>query len=107
MSMGADSTSPDGRWSIVWVVKKESSSYFESDTTYEIRVCNTANGKVLKTFLRDEFENSEGATRDGVRAVQFAADSSAVIATYEDGRTETVTLPPPGHRHRARQHRAK
>jgi len=97
MSMGEDTISPDGRWGIVWVVIKDFCAYFESDTTYEVRVYDVATGKLLTTFIRGEFENSEGATNSGVRAVQFAADSSAVIATYEDGRTETVALPPPEH----------
>ncbi len=95
MSMGADSTSPDGRWHIVWVVKKDFHAYFESDTTYEVQVWNAAANKVVETFSRNEFENSNGEQRDGVRAVEFTADSSAVVATYEDGRTETVPLPPP------------
>ncbi|MGD0346242.1 MAG: hypothetical protein ABSA85_05760 [Terracidiphilus sp.] len=95
MSMGADTTSPDGRWGIVWVVIKDFNAYFESDTTYEVRVWNTATGEVLTTFIRGEFENSEGATNSGVRAVEFTADSSSVVATYENGRTETVDLPPP------------
>jgi hypothetical protein len=94
MSMGPDTTSPDGRWEIVWVVIKDFNAYFESDTTYEVRVLNTATHKVLTTFIRGEFENSQGATNSGVRAVQFTADSSAVVATYENGRTETVELPP-------------
>ena len=51
MSMGPDTTSPDGRWKIVWGGSlKDFNAYFESDTTYEIRVFNTATNKVLTTF---------------------------------------------------------
>ena len=62
---GADSTSPDGRWHIVWVVKKDFHAYFESDTTYEVQVWNAAANKVVETFSRNEFENSTESSVTG------------------------------------------
>jgi hypothetical protein len=75
------------------MVKRDFHAYFESDVTYEVQVSNVATGKVLTTFIRNEFENSNGESRYGVRAVEFKPDSSAVIATDEDGEIETVELP--------------
>ena len=62
------------------VVIRDFCAYFESDTTYEVRVYYVATGKLLTTFIRGEFENSEEATNSGVRACsicsgQFGGDS--------------------------------
>jgi hypothetical protein len=101
MSRGADQTSPDGRWKAVWTVKKDFHAYFESDTTYEVQVYNVATKEVLASFYRNDFENSAREQHDGVRSLQFAADSSALVVTNEDGQIETVLLPPPDNKNQA------
>ncbi len=82
------------RWKIEFVTLRSRDSYLESDCQYEYRVIHRKTGKVFKTFWRDEYQNSQGSHEDGVRNVSFSEDGNTIIALYEDGHKETVTLPP-------------
>jgi len=87
------SESPDKHWKIDWVITKDFAAYFESDTNWEARVVEVATGKVVATFYRNEFGNSDGWQYSGVKTVEFSEDGLFVVATYEDGSVEKVTLP--------------
>ena len=91
--VGKDELSPDGRWAIRWRTIKDFNSYFESDSTYWISVVNVASKKEFTSFVRSEFANASGSENSGIKSVRFAPDSSAIIADYEDGRTESIALP--------------
>ena len=95
MPSGEDQRSPDGRWEIQWRIDKDFNAYFESETSWEITVRNTARQDVFDVFYYSEFKNSEHWTYSGVSRLEFTPDSSALIATYTDGRVNTIALPPP------------
>jgi len=90
---GDDKLSPDGRWEIKWRIEKDFNAYFESDTRWEIVVRDTATQEVFESFYYSEYGNSEGWRDSGVSSLEFAPDSASVIASYTDGRVETVALP--------------
>lgn len=87
------SESPDKRWKIGWVITRDFAACFESDTNWEARVVEVATGKVVATFYRNEFGNSDGWQYSGVKTVEFSEDGQFTIATNEDGSIEKVALP--------------
>jgi hypothetical protein len=86
------SKSPNKRWKIDWVITKDFAAYFESDTNWEARVVEVETGKVVATFYRNEFGNSDGWQYSGVKTVEFSEDGQFAIATNEDGSIEKVAL---------------
>jgi hypothetical protein len=88
-----DEVSPDGRWRITWILKKDFHAFFEMETQWEILVVHEATRRRFERFFRDAFENSAGTQVTGVSSVHFTDDGAAVIAHYEDGKMETIALP--------------
>jgi len=85
--------SSDGRWEIQWKITKDTNSYFESDTRWEVLVVNTTTKKVAQVFIRSEYGGANGWDSSGVSAVHFTSDSSSIIATFEEGPEQTIALP--------------
>lgn len=88
-----DEVSPDRRWRIQWVLKKDFHAFFEAETQWCVYVIHEPTKKQFETFYRDDFENSAGAQTSGVSSVHFSSDGAVVIAQFVDGKTETLALP--------------
>ena len=80
-------------WEIKWILTKDFSSYFESETKYDIQVINKLNGEVFKTFFRNEYANSTGDHDTGVRDIYFSEDGKSLVVINETGKKEIYLLP--------------
>jgi len=83
---------PKEEWEIKIVCTRDKQTYFESDMKYEYRIVNNFTNKIVKTYYRDEYDNSEGSSETGVKEVFFSEDKRTVLATFEDGREEVFDL---------------
>lgn len=92
---GSNEISSDGRWEIQWKITKDTNSYFESDTRWEVLVVNTATKKVAQVFIRSEYGGASGWDNSGVSAVHFTPDGSSITAIFEEGPEQTIALPAP------------
>ncbi|MCH8332123.1 MAG: hypothetical protein IH946_12260 [Bacteroidetes bacterium] len=81
------------KFEIYWKVVRDKETFFESDTKYEIQVIHTTTRKVVLSYGRSEYDNSEGSFEKGAKEVNFSSDGKNVIIDYENGDHEEVALP--------------
>ena len=91
-----DELSPDGRWKIRWRITKERHSPLESDLCFAAELFHVATGRVLESWIREEYGSSDGWQYQGIKSLRFAPDSSAVTVVFEDGWVQSIPLPLPG-----------
>lgn len=86
------STSPDGRFEIIYYTHDDD-SYFFSDTDYYWSVASVETGDELLAYSGYWNSRRDGDMKDGTESVEFAESCDAVVSTGFDGTVKRDELP--------------